>query len=233
MTYKGISESGILYAAVIVGLLIVALVSVIYLKKCYSHAEARGVKKEMLHKIIKSSITFSIVPAIAIVVGLVTLVAVIGAPYAWFRLSVLGSVVYELLAANMAMTSLGLDAATATPEAFGVIMWAMATAISVGVIFNIFLVKKVQMGSRNLGKGDSKWKIASGSVFMNALLLVGVVPHLFAGGASLAVVFTGAISGLLFAKLGQKEGLHWLGEFALAFSLIISMVASVFFDRIF
>ena len=82
-----------------------------------------GMCKEKLQAVIKSSALFSIVPSIAIVAGLASLVVVIGLPYGWFRLSVLGSVAYEIMAADMALSALNLDVATANAEAFGLMAW--------------------------------------------------------------------------------------------------------------
>ncbi len=234
MSYSQVAGSGILYVTVIIGLLIIAAVSVIYLVKCYRHAVECGIEKGTLSKIIKSSAVFSTIPSIAIVAGLITLSTVIGIPYSWFRLSVVGSVVYELLAANMAMTNLGItDVSAATAETFAMIVWVMVIPISIGNIFNIFFCKKVHQGSMKLTNSkDRGWSAASSSVFMNALLLVMMVPYLFKGGVSLATFATSTILGLLITMLARKLNAQWLGEFALAICLIGSMVASVIYTNI-
>lgn len=233
MSFKEISQSGVLYACVAVGLLTVAAISVLYLRRCYSHAVACGVSKEKMKGIIKSSITFSIVPSIAIIAGLISLVAVIGLPYSWFRLSVLGSVTYELMASNMALSSLGLDLSNATGYAFGLVMWAMCLGITVGNIFNIFMCKKVHLGLKKLGGSDKKWGVLSQSVFMNAMLLIMIVPMIMRGGASLLTLITSACLSILVGLIVKKTNMKWLGNFTLAISLIGAMAASVFFDGLF
>ncbi len=233
MSFKEISQSGVLYISVIVGLLAVVAISVLYLRKSYSHAIACGVSKERLRGIIKSSVSFSIVPSIAIIAGLISLAAVIGLPYSWFRLSVLGSVTYELMASNMALSALGQDLTNATGYAFGVIMWAMCLGITVGNIFNIFMCKKVHLGMKKLGGDDKKWGVLSQSVFMNALFLIMIVPMIAKGGASLLTLATSACLGLLIGVIVEKTNMKWLGNFTLAISLIGAMAASVFFDSLF
>lgn len=59
MSFKEISQSGVLYVCVAVGLLTVVAISVLYLRKSYNHAIACGVSKEKMKGIIKSSISFS------------------------------------------------------------------------------------------------------------------------------------------------------------------------------
>ena len=56
-----------------------------------------GITKEDLHKVIKSSLVFSIVPSLSIVVGLFALISVLGIVWSWWRLSVIGSLSYESL----------------------------------------------------------------------------------------------------------------------------------------
>ncbi len=235
MSYNEVTGSSILYIAVIIGILIIAGISVIYLIKCYRHAVECGIEKSMLSKIIKSSAVFAVIPSIAIVAGLLTLSTVIGVPYSWFRLSVVGSVVYELLAANMAMTTLGItDVSVATAETFAMVMWVMVIPISLGNIFNIFLCKKVHQGSMKLTDSKDKgWSAASSSVFMNALLLVMMIPYLFKGGVSLATFLTSTALGLIITMAAKKFRIQWLGEFALAICLIGSMIASVLYTNIF
>ena len=147
MSFKDVAGSHLLWVCVIVGIIIVAGLTVYYLRLSYKNALELGIDKKTLKAVIKSSVTFSIVPSIAIVTGLVTLAVVIGLPYAWFRLSVLGSVAYELMSANMALNALNLDVNNADGYAFGLMAWAMCLGISVSLIFNVFFNKKIHMGT--------------------------------------------------------------------------------------
>ena len=145
MSFKDVAGSHLLWVCVIVGIIIVAGLTVYYLRLSYKNALELGIDKKTLKAVIKSSVTFSIVPSIAIVTGLVTLAVVIGLPYAWFRLSVLGSVAYELMSANMALNALNLDVNNADGYAFGLMAWAMCLGISVSLIFNVFFNKKIHL----------------------------------------------------------------------------------------
>ena len=230
MGFNEIANSGTLYLLVIIALLLVVLAILYNLKKCYDHAIARGITKETMKKVIASSASFAIVPSLGVVVGLVALVAVIGIPYAWLRLSVLGSVMYELMASNMALTAMGLDLANADGHAFGLIMWVMCTGITLPLILNIFMVKPVHMGAMKLGGKDKKWGQLSNSTFMVALLIALVVPIFGNGVVDLLTFATSALLGLILMKISQRPGLKWLGDFSLAFCLIGAMAMSVVYD---
>lgn len=232
MTFKEISTSGLLWTLVLTGIILVALMTLYYFRLCYKNAVEMGVEKETLKKVIKSSVSFSIVPSIAIVTGLVTLSVVIGLPYSWFRLSVIGSVAYEVMAANMALSALGLDVNNADGYAFGLMAWAMCLAITVSLIFNVFFNKKIHLGTLKLGEGDKKWSPVAQSVFMSALLVSLIVPMLFGDVPSLLTFVTSALLAVLISVIVKKTGASWLGQFTLTFSMIGAMIASVFFDKL-
>src|SRR5699024_7958696 len=96
--------------------------------------------REKLKKIVKSSIIFTIVPSIAIVIALFSLASVLGIPWSWFRLSVVGSLAYELMAAEMTVTGAGYDSlgqfvASGDISSVGTIMFVMSISIIGGIVF--------------------------------------------------------------------------------------------------
>ena len=77
-TMQEIISSPLLLTLVIIGLVYIVGFSLIYLKKAYSRCLEMGISKEDLKKVIKSSLVFSIVPSLSIVVGLFALISVLG-----------------------------------------------------------------------------------------------------------------------------------------------------------
>lgn len=77
-TMKDIITSPLLLTMVIVGLLYIVGFSLVYLKKAYNHCLELGISKDELSTVIKSSLVFSIVPSLSIVVGLFALISVLG-----------------------------------------------------------------------------------------------------------------------------------------------------------
>jgi hypothetical protein len=233
MSFREVSESSLLYACVIIGIILIASFAVYYLILCYRHAVKLGVDRGIIKNIIKSSISFAIIPSVAIVVGLVSLAAVIGIPYSWFRLSVIGSVAYELMASNMALDALGTDVTTADGYAFGLMMWAMCLGMTVGIVFNIFFVKKIHMGTLSIGKGDAKWGALSQTVFMTTLITVLVVPMLISDLPTLMTFITSGVIAILITMLSKTFSIKWLESFTLAFSLLGAMASSVLWVGLF
>ena len=232
MSYQEVSESSLLYVLVIVSLLIIAAICVYYLLLCMRKAKEMGISKQKVNEIIKSTAIFSIVPSIAIAIGLVTLVIVIGIPYAWFRLSVIGSVSYELMASNMALSALKLDLANADADAFGLIMWVMCVPITSTVLANIFVCKPMHLGTMRVGSGDKKWGALSQTTYMTALLVVLIVPMIFGGLVGLLTFVTSALIAVVVSMLAKKTGAKWMNDFILAICLIGAMGMSIVYTNL-
>ena len=106
-TMKDIIQSPLLLALVIGGLLYISAFSLVYLKKAYDHCLELGITRKELSNVIKSSRVFSVVPSLSIVVGLFVLIAVLGSVWAWWRLSVIGSLSYETMISSSIAQVLG------------------------------------------------------------------------------------------------------------------------------
>ena len=118
--------------------------------------------KEELKKVIKSSVVFSIVPSLSIVVGLFALISVLGVVWSWWRLSVIGSLSYESLISSSVSTALGFSSnaemlANATGREFGVVMILMSIGMLSGFLILIPFGKKLSM-SVNKTENSSTWK---------------------------------------------------------------------------
>ncbi|MGN0977643.1 MAG: DUF5058 family protein, partial [Faecousia sp.] len=160
-TIKDITSSPLLLALVIGGLGYITAFSVVYLLKARKRALEMGITKKEINDIIKSSLIFSIVPSLSIVIGLVALAASLGTIWAWWRLSVIGSLSFETQIASSLAPILGYANTTdlmnnATGEQFGVVMILMSVGMLSGFLILIPFGKKL-MTSVDKTKGGSGW----------------------------------------------------------------------------
>ena len=95
-------------AAVVIGVVIAQ--SVFFLVKAYKRGLELGIEKSVMIDTIKRSAIFTIAPAVAIFMGVVSLVKMLGLALPWLRLSIIGAVTYELPAAKNALEAIGVDA---------------------------------------------------------------------------------------------------------------------------
>lgn len=138
MSYFDVANSPLLYVLVAGGILYIIGLSAVFLIKAWRRCRELGISREKLKAVARSSAVFTIVPSVSIVIGLFSLAAVLGVPWPWYRLSVVGSVSYELMAADMVADGMGYGsvgemAVQADYSVFGAVMFVMSICILAGV----------------------------------------------------------------------------------------------------
>lgn len=231
MSFFDIANGKLLYALVIIGIAYILLQSVIFLRISLKRAKEIKISKQIITSIIKSSAVFTIAPSIAIVLGLAALASSLGIPWPWLRLSVIGSVSYELMAANMASGSLGFSslsqAASSGPNSIGVIMLAMSTGVAGGMIMDILFIKKVNTTVIKFREKSGEFGAVALSVLFFAVLVVFIAPIFGEGAVCILTFFFSMFIALIQGILIKKFNINWLKNFVLAFSLILGMCSSV------
>ena len=161
---------------VLVGIIIAAVIaqSVYFLVKAYRRAKEKGMDMSKIHKTIITAAVFTIAPAISIVITVLALSKSLGVALPWLRLSVVGSLSYETVAAAGAASGMGttLDglAGNMTASAYVTITLVMTLSIMVGIWLVPVLAKKMQKGLVSFEKKDKKWSdILQGSLFIGMI----------------------------------------------------------------
>lgn len=236
-TIKDITGSPLLLALVIGGLGYIMAFSMVYLLKARKRALEMGITKKEINDIIKSSLIFSIVPSLSIVIGLVALAASLGTIWAWWRLSVIGSLSFETQIASSLAPVLGYANTTelmnnATGEQFGVVMILMSVGMLSGFLILIPFGKKL-MTSVDKTKGGNGWSNVLSGCFMLTLLAVYVPVLLISDTIQALVMITGLIVAIVMGIVAKKPGWTWVNNFIMAGSMILGMVSSLLWTAIF
>lgn len=226
---------------VLVGLIIAAVLSqsIYFLLRAVRRAKQLGIQPQTIKSTITSSAVFTIAPAIAVLVGVVALSKSLGIALPWLRLSVIGSLSYETVAAGNTLEALELDAgATITdPSAYVTILCVMTLGIAIGLILVPFVTKKIQGGMTKIGIKDKKWS----EIFNNAMFLGMISAFLGYVFCDVTYVFSGDLSGLIpvfvmvtsavvmaiCGLLAIKLKARWLTDYALPISLVCGMASAI------
>ena len=157
---------------VIVALLVAVVLgqSVYFLCKALKRSKELGMDQKKIGKTIKTAAIFTIAPAVAIVISVITLSKKLGLPLPWLRLSVVGSMSYETIAASNALEamkqSLGSDIALTAQQYLNVVL-VMTISIMMGIWLVPVIGKKLLSGMASLGNRDAKWA----DLFQSALFI--------------------------------------------------------------
>ena len=224
------------------GIIIAAVLgqSVYFLVKAWRRGKAIGMAPEKLRKIAVTASVFTIAPAVAIVISVITLAKDLGLPLPWLRLSVVGSLSYETIAATNALSAMGLTFGKVkelTATQYVTIAWVMTISIMVGIWLVPLIGKKLQNGMINLESRDKKWS----DIFQNAMFIgmisafVGFVfcdfSGVFSGNtAGLIPPLVMAVSAVIMALCGLGMKIlkwNWLNDYALPISLVLGMASAI------
>lgn len=227
---------------VIAGVIIAAVLaqSVYFLIKAWKRGLAIGMEKAKLKRIARTAAVFTIAPAVAIVISVITLAKDLGVPLPWLRLSVVGSLSYETIAASNAESAMGLVFGQVTAlnaQQYITIAWVMTISIMVGIWLVPLVGKKLQTGMVTMENRDKKWgDIFSASMFIG--MISAFLGYVFCDFAS---VFSGNMAGLipplvmlvsalvmaLAGVIVKKYKWRWVGDYALPISLIAGMASAI------
>ena len=228
-------NSPFLYGVTALVIVYVLAQSVFFLVRAARRAKELGINTQVIRKTILSSALFTIAPAAAILLGVITLSKFLGLPLPWLRLSILGALTYELPAASSTATAmnLSLSSSIADPKAYTAIAWVMTLGIIPGIFVVLFGLKKMQSGIVSLKSKDPKW----GEIFMSGMFLgmisafVGMLfsdVHLgLPGFIPLAVAGVSAVIMAVLGILIKVCKMNWLEQYALPISMLGAMAASI------
>jgi len=157
---------------VLAGIIIAAVLgqSIYFLVKALRRSKAIGMDQTKIRKTIKTAAIFTIAPAVAIVISVMTLSKDLGLPLPWLRLSVVGSMSYEMVAAQNALSAMGekLGAGVGlTAQQYVNVLTVMTISIMLGIWLVPLIGKRLQGGMASLGKRDAKWA----DTFSNSLFI--------------------------------------------------------------
>ena len=220
----------------------VAAVCVVFLVRAYKAGKAMGMDTTKMKRTIVSSATFSFLPSVGILLGVVALSGSLGTPLPWLRLSVIGALHYETQIAQAAAEQAGmstLSASEMTSSAFTTIALLMSICIMWGMVLSIFLNKRY---TRKLSTPGNSSSAGFGDTAMTAMFIGLVSTYIgrylggfvsengvftFSGDSTpLIVMAVSAIVMAVFIQLMNRKKLAWIESFSIAGSMIAGMAAA-------
>lgn len=220
----------------------VALICVIFLVRAYRMGKAMGMDETKMKRTIISSATFSLLPSVGILLGVIALSGSLGTPWPWLRLSVIGALHYETQIAQAAAEQVGmqnLSAAEMTATGFATIALLMSVCIMWGMLLSVFLNKKYTKKLTTSKSGGEGF----GNMAMTAMFIGLVSTYIgrYLGGfisenglftfngdiTPLVVIAVSAAVMGLCVWLMEKKKWAWIDSFSIAGSMIMGMAAAV------
>ena len=234
--YLNVANSPLLWASAIPITALVVIQAVIFMKRAYASAHLVDLTKEEANKAFKVGALSAIGPAMGVFVVMLGLMAVIGGPLAWMRLSIIGAAPTELAAANMAAKAMGKEL---TSVDYGLMEFANATWVmglngSAWLLTTALFSHKLEGITHKISGGDPK-KV---QILMIAAMC-GAFGYMF--GNELKKIFDPKTAAFAVAGIGAAVAMYFLeviskkhpklGEYNLGIAMLIGMFCAVIFKR--
>jgi hypothetical protein len=227
MDYLEVANSPGMWVACAIVVSVIFFQAYIYVKRAYSTGIKMGLTPEQMKKGMRAGAISSIGPSIAVALTLISLMVPLGYPFAWMRLSIIGSVPYELMAASTGAQVMGVELAGEGYNlyALSISMWTATIAAGGWLILTAIFIPKFEELRTFIVQGrEELLPVLTISVFLAAFSYFGV-PQFVAGGPSLVAAVTGGITMIILMFLSKKIPL--LKELALGISMLVGMIATV------
>lgn len=249
MSYLSIANGNVVFllCAIVIGFVLVQ--AVIFMKKAWKRGLELNMSTEIMKKVMRNSIIFSIIPSLPILIVLLILMPTLGKYFPWLRLSVVGSGVYENMAADITAKAFGLTGIADkgfSLEVFVSAMWVMTIGIIWGPLYTALGSKYIQKGMGVIkGKHEKSFQAIFASMFI-AMLAVFAAPYLctpfkaatgenpngLAAIVPLLVLVVAASCTWGIDEISKKMKSKMLSEFSFSISLVIGMVSAIAFQLI-
>ena len=226
---------------------VIAGICLFFAVRAYFAGKNAGIDTVKMRKAIISSVSFSVLPSVGILIGVLALSGSLGFPWPWLRLSVIGALHYETQvaeAASEAMTGKQLSLSNMTPEIFVTIALVMSFCIIWSMVLALFHEKtyisklsdiRVNKTSRFKSKVNLTTAMFMGLVSAYLGSYIGSfvsVPSRFSFSGSFIPVLCALVAMIVMAILtAVKERFHagWIDNFALAVSMLMGMAVAIVF----
>lgn len=230
MDYLKVANSNGMWIACSMIIFIVIFQALIFMKNAYKTGLKIGLTKEQMKSSIRSGAISTIGPSIAVVVAMISLIVSLGAPFAWMRLSVIGSIPFELMAAETGAIAMGssLGSASYDVSAFANSVWTCTLGASGWLIICALFTDKFDvLRKKVVGGNEAMLPVLSISAMIGAFAYFGA-PYLAGSGmASTSAFLSGGVVMVLVNYIADKIKMPNLKEWALGIAMFAGMSVAV------
>ncbi len=227
--YKVIANSPLMWLACGLCVALVIFQAALFVRKSLVAGKKLGITKDQIKSAVVSSATGSIGPSLAILAGMVSLLVAMGGPVSWFRLSYIGAVAFELMAAGFGAEAVGvtLGGADMNAIAFACGLWTMTLGSIGWILFTALATHKMDKMRGFLAGGKKELlPVVSAGAMCGAFSYLSLDRVLRFDSQTTAAI-AGFLIMAIFMIYNKKANKKWIREWAFCISMFLGMAISV------
>ena len=207
--YLEIANSPMLWAMVIPTVLAMCVQAYVFIKDAVKAGPIVGLTKEDTKTAIKAGCICSFGPGMSMFTVMIAFMAIMGGPFAWLRLSIIGTITTEMLGATAGATALGVE--LGGPD-YGII----------GFANSVWVITLIEKFKGFIDRYDTKMFDAVGMAVMIGCIAKFLSGQCVGGLPKVVAAVSGFVIMLIFMAIGKKK--PKFNEFALG----LAMLAAIF-----
>lgn len=234
MSFLELANDNFMYVICGGALLVILVILICFMRMAWKRALAIGYTNKKLFGIVKTTLAVSLGPALSILIPLLVLIRVLGAPWSWLRLSVVGSAPMEMSVANLALGFGGFGelGGELPASAFGLVAIVVSISIPSGILLNIFFNKRVSNSYEKMRQADPSFASLLTSVLFGSFIAAPTAGSVATSVVSLLVLITAFVLFAILMVLVKKFNLKLVGQYSFAIGLIASMGMAILWNAL-
>lgn len=204
--------------------------SVLFMRKSLKTGKQIGVTNEQIKTTIRTAVVTGIGPSLGILVGMIALLLAMGGPISWFRLSYIGSVSYEVSAAELGAQAAGEAlGAGMSALAFATGVWTMTLGALGGILITgLFTDKMEKLQNLMTGGKAEMLPVISGCAVCGVFAYLSV-DRVYRFDSQTVAAIAAFIIMIVFGLYNQKAKKKWISNWGFTLSMFCGMLISMLF----
>lgn len=227
--YLAVANSPLMWAMVIPTVLMVCVQAYVFIKGAIKAGPMAGLEKKDLKEAIRAGAICSIGPGISMFTVMIAMMSILGGPFSWLRLSIIGTITTEMLGANAGATGMGVELAGADYGiiAFACSVWVITLNTWGFFVVNLLFAHKMEKVKVAVEKRDIYMFNAVGSCVMIGCIAMFLAGQMVGGSGKFVAALAGFLVMLVLLQITKK--MPRLAEYNLG----IALLAGIFIAQAF
>ncbi|KXL52959.1 hypothetical protein CLNEO_15010 [Anaerotignum neopropionicum] len=222
--YLDVANSPMMWAVVIPTVIMVCIQAYVFIQDAIKAGPIVGLTKQDTKEAMRAGAICSIGPGLSMFTVMIALMSILGGPFAWLRLSIIGTITTEMLGATAAATAMGVD--LGGPDygitAFSCAVWVITLNTWGFFIVNLLFAHRMEKVKMAVERHDAHMFDAVGLCVMIGCVAMFLAGQMVGGTGKFIAAIAGFIIMTILIQISEKY--PKLKEYNLG----IAMLAAIF-----